>query len=390
MLPARLACTLLLLPALCAAEPPAPRFRAQDIDTTVQIGYGVAIADVDGDGRPDILLADKRTVQWYRNPGWQKHVIAEDLTPQDNVCLAALDLDGDGRCELAVGAGWNPGETTDPTRSGAVFYLIPPADRTQRWEPVRLEHEPTVHRMHWVVAPGGGWELVVKPLHGRGNKNNEGAGSRVYAYARPKDPRGPWARTLVSDFTHASHNFQPINWDRDPEHELLTGAKEGLFWFGRSSGAWRHRQLSDQWTGEVRDGRLPGGKRFLATIEPMHGGVSAAYVDPGTNPGLWPRTLLDDTLKDGHAVVIADFLGVGSDQVAVGWRAMNPRGAPGVRLFTPLDADGRTWRRTDLSGPEVAVEDMRAADLDGDGDPDLVLAGRQTKNLRILWNERGR
>ena len=390
MFPTRLAVTFLLIPGVLAAEPPAPRFRAQDIDTTVQIGYGVAIADVDGDGRPDILLADKRTVQWYRSPGWQKHVIAEDLTPQDNVCLAALDLDGDGRCELAVGAGWNPSETTDPSRSGAVFYLIPPTDRTQRWEPVRLEHEPTVHRMHWVVAPGGGWELVVKPLHGRGNKNNEGAGSRVYAYARPKDPRGPWTRTLVSDFTHASHNFQPINWDRDPEHELLTGAKEGLFWFGRSSGAWRHRQLSDQWTGEVRDGRLPGGKRFLATIEPMHGGVSAAYVDPGTNRGLWPRTLLDDTLKDGHAVVIADFLGVGSDQVAVGWRAMNPRGAPGVRLFTPLDADGRTWRRTDLSGPEVAVEDMRAADLDGDGDPDLVLAGRQTKNLRILWNERGR
>jgi hypothetical protein len=122
----------------------------------------------------------------------------------------------------------------------------------------------------------------------------------------------------------------------------------------------------------------------------MHGGVSAAYIDPGTSRGLWPRTVLDDTLKDGHAVVIADFLGVGSDQIAVGWRAMNPRGVPGVRLFTPLGANGREWRRTDLSGPEVAVEDMRAADLDGDGDPDLVLAGRQTKNLRILWNERGR
>jgi hypothetical protein len=30
---------------------------------------------------------------------------------------------------------------------------------------------------------------------------------------------------------------------------------------------------------------------------------------------------------------------------------------------------------------------MKAADLDQDGRPDLVVAGRATKNLRILWNE---
>src|SRR2546430_8356251 len=34
--------------------------------------------------------------------------------------------------------------------SGAVFYLIAPKDRTQRWEAVELPHEPTVHRMRWV------------------------------------------------------------------------------------------------------------------------------------------------------------------------------------------------------------------------------------------------
>lgn len=377
----------LVVAPLGATEPPLPVFRHQDIDTEVRIGYGLAIADVDGDGRPDILLADKNTVQWYRNPTWTKHVIAENLTPQDNVCIAALDLDGDGRCEIAVGAGWNPGETTDASKSGAVFHLLAPEDRTQRWEPLRLHHEPTVHRMHWVRAPDGRWELIVKPLHGRGNRNNAGEGARVYAYAKPSNPRDPWTLSLVSDFTHASHNFHPIDANAGPGQDLLVAALEGVFHFERTNGSWRHRQLSDQWTGEVRDGKLPGGRRFLATIEPMHGSVSAVYTAPATPDAPWARRMLDDTLKDGHAVVVADLIGLGSDQIVVGWRAMTPRGAPGVRMFTPLDPEGREWRRTDLSGPEVAVEDMKGADLDGDGRIDLILAGRATGNLRILWNE---
>jgi hypothetical protein len=97
--------------------------------------------------------------------------------------------------------------------------------------------------------------------------------------------------------------------------------------------------------------------------------------------------VLDETLQDGHAVVVADLLGTGSDQIVVGWRAVPPRGSPGVRMFTPLDPEGQQWRTSDLSGAEVAVEDMKGADLDGDGRIDLILAGRATKNLRILWNE---
>jgi hypothetical protein len=370
-----------------AAEPPAPKFRAQDVDTAISIGYGVAIADVDGDKRPDILVADQKTIQWYHNPDWKKNIIAENLTPRDNVCIAAQDIDGDGRCEVAVGGDWAPADTTN---SGAVFYLIPPKDRTQRWEPVKLHHEPTVHRMHWVKNPAGKWDLVVKPLHGRANRNNEGAGSKVFAYSMPANPKAEWKTTLISDFTHASHNFQPINWDNDPENEIISGAKEGVWWFGQSTGSWKKRQITDQWTGEVRDGKLPGGQRFIATIEPMHGLTGAVYFQPTSNRTLWPRRVLDDTLKDGHAVAVADFLGVGSDQVVLGWRAQTPKGVPGVRLFTPLDKDGKDWRKSELSGAEVAIEDLKAGDLNGDGKPDLVLAGRATKNLRILWNETGK
>ena len=87
--------------ALRGRFPSPPQFRTVNIDANVTIGYGVA----------------------------------------------AEDIGGDGKAEIAVGAGWNP---TDTPNSGAAFYLIPPFDRTHSWEPVRLSHEPTFNWMSWV------------------------------------------------------------------------------------------------------------------------------------------------------------------------------------------------------------------------------------------------
>src|SRR5437762_3804382 len=42
----------LSLPVMAAGSSP-PKFRAVEIDTKIEIGYGVAVADVDGDGKPD-------------------------------------------------------------------------------------------------------------------------------------------------------------------------------------------------------------------------------------------------------------------------------------------------------------------------------------------------
>jgi len=374
--------------AVQAAEPPMLAFKTVDIDTKIEIGYGVTVADVDGDKKPDILLADKNLIVWYQNPSWKKHVIAEKLTPKDHVCIAARDLDGDGKAEVAVGAEWNPGDTVN---SGAVFYMVPPKDRTQKWEPIKLQHEPTTHRMRWVKNWQNEFELVVAPLHGRGNKNGQGDGVKILAYKMPADPTGTWTTRVIDDALHMTHNFDPIQWDDDAAEEALIAGREGVFIVNWVDDALKRIQLSGTESGgagEVRLGRLAGGKRFFATVEPMHGTNLVVYMSPASADSLWQRNVVDSSLVDGHALACGDLAGTGSDQIVVGWRAMGKPGAKvGIKLFTALDSQGSKWKHTLVDDNTMACEDLCLADLDGNGKLDIVAAGRATKNLKVYLNE---
>ncbi len=383
---------LLVSLPLFAADAPAPRFRAQTIDAAIQIGYGLAVADVDGDGKPDILLADQKQIVWYRAPKWEKFVMAENLTPKDNVCIAARDLDGDGKCEVAVGAEWNPADTVN---SGAVFILEAPTDRTQRWTPKQLPHEPTTHRMHWVRGADRSYMLAVLPLHGRGNKNGAGAGVELLGYEWPwRAGSRPMPLMASQAPLHLTHNFDlvaaPGNASGDT---LLLATKEGV----RSLDALANRSAPQPVTainaGEVRRGALPGGGRFLATIEPMHGHELVVYRGPASQASSgtdWTpqRTVLDDKLIQGHGLATGDFTGSGSDQIVVGWRGAKAGDKIGLKLYGPTDATGETWKLlATVDDNQMACEDLKVVDLDGDGRPDIIAAGRATKNVIIYWNE---
>ena len=74
-------------------EPPPAAFRAETLDAELQIGYGLSIADIDGDGKQDIVLVDAKETVWYRNPEWTKHRMTGALTKLDHVCVAACDID---------------------------------------------------------------------------------------------------------------------------------------------------------------------------------------------------------------------------------------------------------------------------------------------------------
>jgi hypothetical protein len=406
----------LSLAVVLRAEMPEPKFRAVTLDDKIQIGYGIAVSDVDGDRAADVLLADKKQFAWYRNPGparaseplaWTKHLLAENLTEKDNVCLAAEDLDGDGKCEIAVGAEWNPADTE---KSGAVFYLIAPEDRTQRWEAVRFPNvEPTTHRMKWVRCDSRDsrrWGLVVLPLHGRGNKNGEGEPVKMLCYEKPSDPRGEWKGELVDESLHMTHSFDLGHTESTARDgglgKMVIAGKEGFRITTRNDGAGAEK--GPKWTstaaefggssdfsgaGEVRARIDSNGRFFAAAIEPMHGHQLVIYRSrrAGEKTSV-PRRVLTDQLTDGHALALGDLLGVGSDQIVAGWRGNPNKPRPvGIKLFTASDEVGERWRE-DLIDDDMACEDLVLADLNSDGKLDIVASGRSTRNVKLYFNQR--
>jgi hypothetical protein len=390
----RISVSLLLLVSLAsysaAATPPS--FKAETIDDKVAIGYGTAIGDVDGDGKPDILLADKKQFVWYQNPTWRKHLIAENLTPRDNVCIAARDINGDGKVEIAVGAEWNPGDTVN---SGAVFFLIAPNDRTKVWTPVKLHHEPVVHRMRWLKLSDDKFVLIVSALHGRGNNGGMGDGVKLMAYEMPATREEPWKTTVIEDTLHVTHNLDPAQWDpTTPAEEILYAGREGAMLISYDDGKWSKKAFDKiEGSGEIRMGLLSPSSPFVVTIQPLHGSSLFFYkssfdrTSGGDNlTAITESVVLDDNFNQGHAVATADLFGNGSQQIVAGWRNPNRDKKVGVKLYYPVNDDATKWESTFVDDNTMATEDLRIGDLNDDGRPDIVAAGRSTHNLKIYWN----
>jgi hypothetical protein len=357
--------------------PGEPVFEEQVIDADVAIGYGLGIGDVDGDGKDDILLADKKQFVWYRNPDWQRFVMVDSLTERDNVCIAVRDINGDGQVEVAVGAQWNPGETRDSALSGSVHYLERPDDPRQLWHPVKLHHEPTVHRMKWVKV-GDAYQLIVLPLHGRGNQNGEGVGVRILAYKMPGDLSEDWTYEILDSSMHLTHNFDVF--EEEGTESLVIGSKEGARIVRNSAGRWLQGEPGDLIFREEGFGEIRKSGNLIAGIQPMHGDKLSIFVEDGD------RKILYDSLKQGHAVACADLLSQGQDQVVAGWREPNDGEEMGIKLFFGDDPEWTSWQSVWIDRNGIACEDLVLADLDSDGKKDIIGAGRSSHNLKIYWN----
>jgi hypothetical protein len=397
--------TLLVVASASAAETTFPKFKMQEIATDLSVGYAVIVADINEDGKPDIVVVDTERVVWYENPTWKVHtIISKGKTKKDNVCIAALDIDGDGHLDLVLGADWKPFNTKE---GGTLQWLKRGKTLDEEWTVYPIAEEPTVHRVR-VADIDGKPHIVLAPLMGRDSsaKGNwmDGRPVRILAYPIPKDPvKGPWVPKVLSEDLHVVHNIWSVGWRPGAnEKDIYVASYEGISRVSGSDKSWKTEKIGEgnqlnakgsRGASEIKFGNEKLGRlHYLATIEPWHGNQVVVYTPPSMNKELWSRHVIDDHLRWGHAVWCADLDGDEEEELVIGVRDNPAKGDTftekcGVRIYKCTDGVGKKWERMILDDGGIAVEDLTVTDLNGDGKPDIIAVGRATKNVRIYWNQ---
>jgi hypothetical protein len=351
--------------ALLAAPRPADiPFEKRMID--IGASETAAVADVNGDKRPDIISGE----YWYEAPQWTPHKFREIefVNPGtdnyiDNFSDLAIDVNGDGRPDV-VSCSWfgkklawweNPGRGTalwkeHPIDSGynVEFCFLVDLDNDGRARELlpQFGKGPLV----WYEIKSGAFvkHEIAPQNHGHGigagDVNGDGRADVLTAkgwFEAPADPRSP-------------------NWTFHPAWDL---PQPGFL--------------------HVLDINGDGRNDVLGTASHDYG---IYWLEQGAD-GKFTKHIIDESWSQPHATTLVDLNGDGRPELVTGKRYMAHDKDPGAReplgiywyqFRKPAGGKGVEWVRhiIDYSSRAGAGMQLPVADLNGDGKLDIVAPGK--------------
>lgn len=368
------------------------------VDDTSRGADGVRLADVDGDGFPDIATGweEGGVTRVYLHPGdgdvaspWPGVTVGRTPSVEDAVFC---DLDGDGAQDVLSCC-------EGSTRT--LFVHWAPRDRGAYLDPQAWRAEPapiTINATAWMYAVplqldgAYGTDIVV---------GAKGAGAMVGWLQAPVNPRALEAWKL--------HALRPAGWimslvaidmDHDGDHDILLsdrkGDQTGVWWL-ENPGA---RKATAQWP-EHAIGAI--GREVMFLDATPDAGLVACAVKPDdvfvfrrpANPTQpWPEQVFRMTHPEGignaKAAALGDLDLDGRLDVAYSCEsAESPR--RGLIWFSlPEPGADDPPRTRDISGPDgIKFDRIELVDLDHDGDLDALTCEErhQGRGLGVVWYE---
>ena len=302
-------------------------------------GTDLVFADIDGDGRKDILVGG----WWYKNPTWERHEI-----PGAYQVINAYDIDGDGRDELIItkkkpgGKGWYDGLNSD------LFWLKAVDPLAGKW----TEHHIGTGDGDWPhgnaigkLLPGGQLALVIG-FHDHKDPPQ--------IFAMPKDPTKAWPKKVLVDIPYGE---EIVACDLDGSGRV--GLVCGPWWVENlGDGNFKSHKLADGFDGASRvavvdvngDGRLD----VLVCSEDLdfHIGkanlAAVAWLENTGQPGRVPfKVHVIDKMRSPHSLSAADLDGDGRVEIiAAEHDPFHPyRSQCRVYVYKRADAAGTVWKR---------------------------------------------
>jgi hypothetical protein len=374
---------------LGAPRPPDIPFRTQMIDGGAS--ETAAVADINRDGRLDIVSGE----HWYEGPSWTRHKFRElgfSGNYIDGFSDMPVDVDGDGSVDIA-----------------SVTWFA---------KKISWFRNPGKGQGSWTEADiNTGFNIEFATL---ADLDNDGRATEIVAqengtgqsWYEVKDKR--WVKHVVSDRSYG-HGIGAGDVNKDGRNDILTPRG----WLEapadpRAAGNWTYHPAWESVNVVITPRDTPGAPAPAAPALPrvaelgfMHvldvnadgrnDVVTAAGHDYGVfwfeqgADGKWTKRVIDNAWSQGHASTLIDINGDGRLDLVTGKRFMAHNGSdPGEReplgvywyeyrpAPTPQGGPGVEWIRhlIDFGGRMGGGMQIPVVDLDGDGDLDVVCAGK--------------
>jgi len=353
-------------------------FDRNIIDDEAGEARALAIVDIDGDGLQDLLVLprDGQVLHWYRNPDWQRaEIVIDGLRLQ---AMATHDVTGSGLNDLVV-AGLADGGSEVVLR----WLQNPrqfPGDLTEgAWASHRLSSVASSRQLAWADVSGRQSPVLV-------NLPQQPDREPLMAWSVPLEARQSWGGVALGFAGSSDGELLVYDWNGDGREQLLLSAERGVEVLSLASRG-RFIDLQSIVETDAGVGAFAVGhtgrtdRRFLATIEPPQGNQVVVYRPQPDGSQPWSREVLEEQLGRGRTLLAADLNNDGFDEIIAG-DAQRPYGLYIYRY----DRETRGWRRSTLDSGRVAVSDLMAADITGNGFKDIVAVGDATANVVIFRN----